>query len=77
MDEQRPATAIDAVAERHLETVLRLQPTLALSLGVPDAAAGLGDRSPAGLAAVAAADRATLAALDEAERSGPSTRSTR
>ncbi|GAB3463680.1 DUF885 domain-containing protein [Kineococcus endophyticus] len=71
MDEQRPATAIDAVAERHLETVLRLQPTLALSLGVPDAAAGLGDRSPAGLAAVAAADRATLAALDEAERSGP------
>ncbi|MEZ0492811.1 DUF885 domain-containing protein [Kineococcus sp. TBRC 1896] len=71
MSEQRPATAIDAVAERHLETVLRLQPTLALGLGVPDAAPGLGDRSPAGLAEVAAADRATLAALEEAERSGP------
>ncbi|MEZ0166257.1 DUF885 domain-containing protein [Kineococcus sp. LSe6-4] len=71
MDEQRPATAIDAVAERHLETVLRLQPTLALGLGVPDAAPGLGDRSPAGLAEVAAADRATLAALEEAEASGP------
>nr|WP_218885578.1 DUF885 domain-containing protein [Kineococcus aurantiacus] len=46
-----------------METVLRLQPTAALSLGVPDAAPGLGDRSPAGLAAVADAQRATLRAL--------------
>jgi uncharacterized protein (DUF885 family) len=59
----RPTTAVDAVAEAHLETVLRLQPGFALSLGVPDPAPGLGDRSPAGLAEVAAADRATLAAL--------------
>jgi uncharacterized protein (DUF885 family) len=54
---------VDAVAEAHLETVLRLQPTFALTLGVPDPAPGLGDRSPAGLAEVAAANRATLAAL--------------
>ncbi|ABS05373.1 protein of unknown function DUF885 [Kineococcus radiotolerans SRS30216 = ATCC BAA-149] len=60
---ERTPTAVDAVAEAHLETVLRLQPTFALSLGVPDPAPGLGDRSPAGLAEVAAANRATLAAL--------------
>ncbi|WP_432561838.1 DUF885 domain-containing protein [Kineococcus sp. SYSU DK003] len=64
MSEQRQATAIDAVAERHLETVLRLQPSFALSLGVPDPAPGLGDRSPAGLEQIADADRATLAALE-------------
>ena len=59
----RPATAVDAVAEGHLETVLRLQPTFALTLGVPDPAPGLGDRSPAGLEQVAALNRTTLAEL--------------
>ncbi|WP_338074706.1 DUF885 domain-containing protein [Kineococcus vitellinus] len=59
----RTPTAVDAVAEEHFATTLRLQPTLALSLGAPDAAPGLGDRSPAGLEALAAANRATLAAL--------------
>ncbi|WP_432509807.1 DUF885 domain-containing protein [Kineococcus sp. SYSU DK001] len=62
-EQQRRPTAIDAVAERHLESVLRLQPSFALSLGVPDPAPGLGDRSPAGLEQVADAARATLREL--------------
>ncbi|PRY13501.1 DUF885 domain-containing protein [Kineococcus rhizosphaerae] len=64
MDQQRRPTAVDTIAEDHFETVLRLQPTLALSLGAPDPAPGLGDRSPAGLAAVADANRATLRELE-------------
>jgi len=60
----RRPTALDAVAEAHLERTLRLQPALALALGAPDAAPGLGDRSPAGLAAVADVARATLAAVE-------------
>ncbi|WP_369070209.1 DUF885 domain-containing protein [Kineococcus terrestris] len=60
MSSARRPTALDAVAERHLERQLRLQPALALSLGAPDAAPGLGDRSPAGLEALADLSRATL-----------------
>jgi len=60
----RRPTALDAVAEEHLAATLRLQPALALSLGAPDPAPGLGDRSPDGLAAVADVARATLRAVD-------------
>jgi uncharacterized protein (DUF885 family) len=60
---ERAPSAIDQVAERYLEEVLRLQPSFALSLGVPDPAPGLGDRSPAGLEAVADVHRAALAEL--------------
>ncbi|NIZ92324.1 DUF885 domain-containing protein [Kineococcus rubinsiae] len=60
----RRPTALDAVAEEHLAGTLRLQPALALSLGVADVAPGLGDRSPAGLADVADLARATLRAVE-------------
>ncbi|WP_432495379.1 DUF885 domain-containing protein [Kineococcus gypseus] len=63
----RRPTALDAIAEDHLSALLRLQPALALSLGVPDPAPGLGDRSPDGLAEVAALARRTLAAVERAE----------
>lgn len=64
MSTPRRPTALDAVAETHLERTLRLQPALALALGAPDVAPGMGDRSPAGLAAVADVARATLAAVE-------------
>ncbi|MGI4894397.1 MAG: DUF885 domain-containing protein [Janthinobacterium lividum] len=64
----RHRSALDAIAEHHLEATLVLQPGVALSLGAPDIAPGLGDHSPAGLAAVADVARTTLAAVDAAVR---------
>jgi len=63
---ERVTTAVDGLAERYLEELLRLQPSFALSLGVPDPEPGLGDRSPAGLEAVADLNRRTLRELDAA-----------
>ncbi|MFB9376731.1 DUF885 domain-containing protein [Kineococcus gynurae] len=60
----RTASALDQLAEAHLAALLRRQPTLALALGVPDAAPGLGDRSPDGIDAVAEQHRRTLAGLE-------------
>ncbi|WP_432537593.1 DUF885 domain-containing protein [Kineococcus arenarius] len=62
----RRPTALDAIAEDHFSALLRLQPALALSVGAPDPAPGLGDRSPAGLAELADLARSTLAAVDAA-----------
>ncbi|GAB7192309.1 DUF885 domain-containing protein [Kineococcus sp. NUM-3379] len=62
-EQHRPRTAVDEVADAHLEAALRLDPLTALSLGVPDAGPGLGDHSPAGAAAAADLARATLARL--------------
>ncbi|WP_432483860.1 DUF885 domain-containing protein [Kineococcus esterisolvens] len=62
----RRPTALDAIAEDHFAALLRLQPALALSVGAPDPAPGLGDRSPAGLAELAGLARTTLAAVDAA-----------
>lgn len=64
MSTPRRPTALDAVAETHLERTLRLQPALALALGAPDVSPGMGDRSPEGLAAVADVARQTLAAVE-------------
>ncbi|WP_432494010.1 DUF885 domain-containing protein [Kineococcus auxinigenes] len=60
----RRPTALDAIAEDHFSALLRLQPALALSVGAPDPAPGLGDRSPAGLAELADLARSTLAAVE-------------
>ena len=67
-EQHRPRTAVDEVADAHFEATLRLDPLTALALGVPDVAPGLGDHSPAGVAAAADLARGTLARL---ARTGP------
>lgn len=63
----RPHTAIDAVADAYTETLIRLDPSLATTLGVPGSETEFQDFSPAGLAEFDAAARETLAALDGLE----------
>ncbi|HYN29538.1 MAG TPA: DUF885 domain-containing protein [Dermatophilaceae bacterium] len=59
----RTPTAVDAVAERHLEAALALSPIEATSLGVPGHHDELDDLSPDGFAASADLARRTLADL--------------
>ena len=63
----RPQTAIDAVADALTETLIRLDPSLATTLGVPGSETEFQDFSPAGIAEFDAAARETLAALDGLE----------
>ncbi|WP_104172638.1 DUF885 domain-containing protein [Arthrobacter sp. Y81] len=63
----RPQTAIDAVADAYTETLIRLDPSLATTLGVPGSETEFQDFSPAGIADFDAAARETLAALDGLE----------
>ena len=63
----RPHTAIDAVADAYTETLIRLDPSLATTLGVPGSETEFQDFSPAGIASFAAAARETLDALDGLE----------
>ena len=63
----RPQTAIDAVADAYTETLIRLDPSLATTLGVPGSETEFQDFSPAGIAEFDAAARETLAALDGLE----------
>lgn len=60
----REATPIDAVAEEYTRSLVDLSPMWATSLGVPGRDHLLDDLSPAGDAALAALNRATLAELD-------------
>ncbi|OBG89752.1 hypothetical protein A5699_13080 [Mycobacterium sp. E802] len=60
----RAATAVDAVAERYLDTYARLDPCAATELGITGHDDDLTDYSPQGVAARAEAARATLAELD-------------
>ncbi|OMC38153.1 hypothetical protein A5740_03510 [Mycobacterium sp. GA-1841] len=60
----RPATAVDAVAERYLDTYARLDPCAATELGITGHDDDLTDYSPQGVAARAEAARVTLAELD-------------
>jgi uncharacterized protein (DUF885 family) len=64
----RPATAVDAVAERYLETFAALDPCAATEMGIVgvdrDYDADITDYSPEGVAARADAARATLRELD-------------
>ncbi|MBT2536391.1 DUF885 domain-containing protein [Arthrobacter sp. ISL-69] len=63
----RPQTAIDAVADAYTETLIRLDPSLATTLGVPGSETEFQDFSPAGIAEFDAAACETLAALDGLE----------
>ncbi|WP_285240935.1 DUF885 domain-containing protein [Pseudarthrobacter sp. MEB009] len=59
----RPHTSIDAVADRYTDTLIRLNPSFATTLGVPGHETEYQDFSPAGIAAFAAAAREALAEL--------------
>ena len=59
----RTASAIDAVAESYLSATVSLSPLTATALGLPGADDRLDDFSPAGLAAAADLDRATVRRL--------------
>lgn len=63
----RAATAIDAVAERYLDTYARLDPCAATELGITGHDDDVTDYSPQGVAARAEAARATLRELDGLE----------
>ncbi|RBP66113.1 uncharacterized protein (DUF885 family) [Brevibacterium sanguinis] len=67
MTENRTPSAVDAVAEDHVDGSLALSPSLALYLGL-DGASGFDDFSPAGLAAKHDLTLDTLRKLAEAER---------
>ncbi|MEV0669986.1 DUF885 domain-containing protein [Mycobacterium sp. NPDC050441] len=63
----RAATAVDAVAERYLDTYARLDPCAATELGITGHDDDVTDYSPQGVAARAEAARATLRELDGVE----------
>ncbi|MDH6193662.1 uncharacterized protein (DUF885 family) [Mycobacterium frederiksbergense] len=60
----RAATAVDAVAERYLDTYARLDPCAATEMGISGHDDDLTDYSPQGVTARAEAARATLRELD-------------
>jgi uncharacterized protein (DUF885 family) len=62
----RPATDIDRIAERWVDTVVELEPVLGTYIGRADANDRFGDLSPAGHERYVAAVRAVLAELDGA-----------
>lgn len=59
----RPHSAIDAVADAYTDTLIRLNPSLATTLGLPGHETEYPDYSPAGIAGFAAEARKALAAL--------------
>lgn len=63
----RPHSPIDAVADEYTETLIRLNPTFATTLGIPGHETEYQDFSPAGIAGFAEAARNTLAALEGLE----------
>jgi uncharacterized protein (DUF885 family) len=63
----RPQTDIDAVADAYTETLIRLDPSLATTLGVPGSETEFQDFSPAGIEGFVAAAKETLRALDGLE----------
>ncbi|MDO5535279.1 MAG: DUF885 domain-containing protein [Propionibacteriaceae bacterium] len=66
MSATRETTPIDAIAEEHTQALVDLNPLLATALGVPGRDHLSVDISPAGHAALADLNRATLAKLDGA-----------
>ena len=60
----RTPSPIDAIAERYVDTIARLDPLAATSMGIPGHDHEMTDLSPAGLAARAEAARAVLTELD-------------
>ncbi|MGP4053222.1 DUF885 domain-containing protein [Mycobacterium sp. 4D054] len=65
----RPTTAVDAVAERYLDTLAALDPCAATEAGIAGHDDQITDYSPAGVAARADAARAALRELDSVEPS--------
>ncbi|MDQ0146276.1 MULTISPECIES: DUF885 domain-containing protein [Pseudarthrobacter] len=63
----RPHTRIDAVADTYTDTLIRLNPTFATTLGLPGHETEYQDFSPAGVAGFAEAARAALVALEGLE----------
>ncbi|MDV8149332.1 DUF885 domain-containing protein [Arthrobacter sp. B10-11] len=63
----RPQTAIDAVADAYTDTLIRLNPSFATTLGVPGHETEFQDFSPAGIEGFIAAAREALSALDGLE----------
>jgi uncharacterized protein (DUF885 family) len=63
----RPKTRIDAVADNYTDTLIRLNPSFATTLGVPGHETEYQDFSPAGIAEFAEAARHTLEELEELE----------
>ncbi|SCC17246.1 Uncharacterized conserved protein, DUF885 familyt [Pseudarthrobacter enclensis] len=63
----RPHTRIDAVADAYTDTLVRLNPSLATTLGLPGAETEFQDFSPAGIAGFAEAARHALAGLQGLE----------
>jgi uncharacterized protein (DUF885 family) len=63
----RPHTAIDAVADTFTDTLIRLNPSFATTVGVPGHETEFQDFSPAGTEEFVTAARETLSALDGLE----------
>jgi uncharacterized protein (DUF885 family) len=63
----RPHTAIDAVADAYTDTLIRLNPSFATTLGVPGHATEFQDFSPAGIEEFIVAARKALGELDGLE----------
>ncbi|MDR6507379.1 DUF885 domain-containing protein [Arthrobacter oryzae] len=63
----RPQTAIDAVADAYTDTLIRLDPSLATTLGVPGSETEFQDFSPAGIEEFITAAKDALSALDGLE----------
>lgn len=63
----RPQTAIDAVADAYTDTLIRLNPSFATTLGVPGHETEFQDFSPAGIERFITAARETLNTLDGLE----------
>jgi uncharacterized protein (DUF885 family) len=61
----RPRTAIDDLADAYTDTLIRLNPSFATTLGVPGHETEYQDFSPAGIAEFADAARNALAGLDK------------
>ncbi|PPG41591.1 DUF885 domain-containing protein [Rathayibacter sp. AY2B5] len=66
-DTPREPTAVDAVAERWVDTLVDLDPTLGTAIGHSGANGRLGDYSPAGLEQARAATASALAELEAAD----------
>ncbi|PPH48083.1 DUF885 domain-containing protein [Rathayibacter sp. AY1C9] len=66
-DTPREPTAVDAVAERWVDTLVDLDPTLGTAIGRSGANGRLGDYSPAGLEQARAATASALAELEAAD----------
>lgn len=74
----RTPTAIDAIAERWVETLIDLDPDIAVWIGAPSPRAGeYGDQSPAGHERWADAARSTLREIDSAQPADDTDRVTR